>query len=254
MPEAVAAHLVNRDGDHGALVGRFLVPASRFVELEVELDVQLGDGRPVRVGIINDLPLDELIARFAHARGESYRIELFEVLAPTSSLLDLQATAGELHVPGRSGEVFIELPRLEGWDADLEVKLAAIKAFGHGAKLRTGGIVAEAFPTEAEVATFIRAAVAVAIPFKLTAGLHNALRHTDAVTGFEHHGFLNIALAVAEPAEAERWLAERDGAVVAAAVRELDAAVVRPRWRAYGSCSIDEPVADLLALGLLEKP
>ncbi len=252
MPAAIEAHLHNRDGAHGPLVGRFLVPASRFSELEAELAVQLGDGRAVRVGLINDLPVDELMARFAHLRGDRYRIELFEVAAPTSSLLDLQTLAGELHVPGRSGEVFIELPRTEGWDSDLEVKLAAIKAFGHGAKLRTGGVVPEAFPSEVEVATFIRAAIAVATPFKLTAGLHNALRHTDPETGFEHHGFLNIALAVADPGDAERWLGERDGAVVADAVRAIDPARVRSLWRAYGSCSIDEPAADLIQLGLLD--
>ena len=32
-------------------------------------------------------------------------------------------------------------------------------------------------------------------PFKCTAGLHNAVRHRAADTGFEHHGFLNVLLA-----------------------------------------------------------
>ena len=59
---------------------------------------------------------------------------------------------------------------------------------------------------------------------------------------------------MAHPADAERWLAERDGATVAAGVREVDATRVRTVWTAYGSCSVDEPVADLLDLGLLEKP
>ena len=35
------------------------------------------------------------------------------------------------------------------------------------------------------------------MPFKCTAGLHHAVRHRAADTGFEHHGFLNVLLAVA---------------------------------------------------------
>ena len=130
----------------------------------------------------------------------------------------------------------------------------------YGAKLRTGGLTAELFPTEAEVAAFVRACVGAETPFKCTAGLHHAVRHTDAVTGLDHHGFLNLLLATHaatqgdDEAAVTRLLAQRDGAALARAAAALDpteALVARSFFVAFGSCSIAEPVDDLLALGLL---
>jgi len=149
---------------------------------------------------------------------------------------------------------YVELPRGEGW----RPALAVVGAAGHGAKLRTGGPRADAFPTEAEVADFVYACVATEIPFKCTAGLHNAVRHTDPETGFEHHGFLNLALAVAAAVrgdDPQPVLAERDADRVAAAVRELDDATAeraRALYAGHGSCSLGEPAGDLLAMGLLD--
>ncbi|GLZ09402.1 hypothetical protein Acsp03_68680 [Actinomadura sp. NBRC 104412] len=81
------------------------------------------------------------------------------------------------------------------------------------------------------------AAVAEAhVPFRATAGLHHAVRNTDARTGFEQHGFLNLLLATA--AEAVRGLGEDR----AAAVRRM---VV-----SFGTCSITEPLAGLVDMGL----
>src|SRR5664279_6636846 len=42
----------------------------------------------------------------------------------------------------------------------------------------------------------IQHCVSTATPFKLTAGLHQAVRGIDPHTGFTHHGFLNIAVGV----------------------------------------------------------
>jgi hypothetical protein len=141
-----------------------------------------------------------------------------------------------------------------------------------GAKIRCGGITADAFPSPEELAAFIVAATEAAVPFKATAGLHHPVRALDpAGTGFMMHGFLNVLLAT---------LVARDGAdaiTVEAVIGEEDAAVFRVdeetiRWRdrffdiasieamrregfvAYGSCSIAEPVEDLTAMGVLTVP
>lgn len=128
------------------------------------------------------------------------------------------------------------------------------------AKLRTGGTVAAAFPTEQEVAAFIVGCVVRGVPFKCTAGLHGAARHTDPATGFEHHGFLNILAAThaacqgADVAEVAAVLARRSAPRLADTLRGLDLdAVIRARaaFTAYGTCSISEPLAELIRLGLL---
>jgi hypothetical protein len=52
-------------------------------------------------------------------------------------------------------------------------------------------------------------------------------------------------------------LAERDAAALAARANDLDpdrARSVRRWFASYGSCSITEPVEDLVSLGLLTKP
>ncbi len=98
--------------------------------------------------------------------------------------------------------------------------------------------------------------VAHEVPFKLTAGLHHAVRH--GAGGFEHHGFLNALLAThaaiegADAAAVERVLAEpRADALVQRVGSVTEPAVVRSFFVSFGSCSIADPAADLRALGLL---
>ena len=158
--------------------------------------------------------------------------------------------------------VYVEPPRLYGaepghtWLAALD-ELAAMDL---RLKLRTGGLDPDAFPGSAELATCIEAALDRELAFKCTAGLHHALRHRAADTGFEHHGFLNVLLATrasldgAGPAAVAATLEERDAATVRAALEEAgpDALASARRWfTSFGSCSVDEPLEDLATLGLL---
>jgi hypothetical protein len=125
------------------------------------------------------------------------------------------------------------------------------------AKFRTGGLAAELFPTPIELAAVICACRDRKLPFKLTAGLHHAIRHADPETGFVHHGFLGILAgtlaavhADAEVAEVAELLASTDPVpLVELARRHLDAK--RPLWIGFGTCSIPEPLQDLDRLGLM---
>jgi hypothetical protein len=153
----------------------------------------------------------------------------------------------------------VELPRTGARDAVLDV-LAATR---YRAKLRTGGVRAALFPSPEELAATLAACVARGVALKCTAGLHSAVRHTDPGTGFEHHGFLNVLLAVsaltagAPAGIAAEHLGETDAGVLVAALRTWTperAARTRAVFTSFGTCSVLEPVDDLVALGLLPSP
>jgi len=129
------------------------------------------------------------------------------------------------------------------------------------AKFRTGGTTAQAFPSEEDLAYFILASFNAGVPFKLTAGLHHATRYTDGATGFEHHGFLNVMLAVSRALQggSEDDLVEalevRDEGVVVPEVAGWspdDIVAIRSVFLSFGCCAVDEPLDDLRKLGLLE--
>jgi hypothetical protein len=251
MAEAVPRHLALRKGPVDGLVGPFLCPTSRLAELQGTL----GPDQHVRIGLIVDTGPDSLPDRVAVAGGDG-RFDLAMVEVPVPGGPDLVDEVRQVVglAPPAVG-LFVELPRREAWTAALDVLSAAGER--RGAKLRTGGPRADLFPTEAEVAGFIEACARRGLAFKCTAGLHQAVRHTDASTGFEHHGFLNILVATCRAVgggDVRGAIAERDAnrlAAEAAATSDETARAARRLFVSYGSCSIDEPLSDLRALGLL---
>jgi hypothetical protein len=149
--------------------------------------------------------------------------------------------------------------------------LDEVQRAGCFAKIRTGGVKPEAIPPVEEVAGFIVACAERRLPFKATAGLHHPVRAVHTLT-YEAdapragmHGFLNVFLGAAFAWHGERHiepiLAEteptafrfderahwRDRSLDAGQVREARAQFAH----AFGSCSFEEPVQGLEALGLL---
>jgi hypothetical protein len=129
------------------------------------------------------------------------------------------------------------------------------------AKFRTGGVTADAFPSEDDLAYCVLAAYNAGVPFKLTAGLHHAVRHTGERTGFEHHGFLNVMVAAARchagagVGDVAQALGVRDAASLADEVRSWsddDGAAVRSSFTSFGCCGVEDPIQDLLDLGLID--
>ena len=115
-------------------------------------------------------------------------------------------------------------------------------------KLRCGGA---RVPSVDEVAEFIRRCRSEGLRFKATAGLHHALA-TDG-----EHGFLNL-LAACVFGDEEELLTTRDIALdtsFRANGRSADAktcaGVRRGLFASIGSCSFEEPVGELRALGIL---
>ena len=116
-------------------------------------------------------------------------------------------------------------------------------------KLRCGGA---RVPSVAEVAAFVRRCRSEGLRFKATAGLHHALPTNG------EHGFLNL-LAACVFGDEEEMLATRDIALDAESFRaggrtadaEACARVRRELFASIGSCSFEEPVGELRALGVL---
>jgi hypothetical protein len=252
MSRAVAEHRHHRAAPYADLVGRFLCRSSQLLDPLAYLKA----GETFAIGVIADLGGTEASIAIAEQReyqgdelASTLLIEAVEIPLDAGAPLPPQVAEIAHRVPDAAS--YLEIPRVPGWRDAVEA-CAAERA---GAKLRTGGLAAGAFPTEREVAEFITACVEADVPFKCTAGLHQAVRHTDPVTGFEHHGFLNLVVATHTALTGGNVVdavAERDGASLAAACRSIDAAAVRARFVSYGSCSVAEPLADLAALALLD--
>ena len=248
LPEAVTAHRVHRTSWYAPLVGPLLVPASRVGDLAVL-------GEDLEVGLIGDTGL----AGLDHALTASVTIRQVEIPVakrgedPLPGLRDLLSWAsGQAAV-----DVYAEIPLTEGYIAALD-ELAAHT--GVAPKFRTGGLAAELFPSPHTLAFAIVACAQRGLRFKLTAGLHRAIRHTDPSTGFDHHGFLNVLVASAAAAEGAEvddvaaLLAQTSRTSVLTRAQRL-LHTERPLWIGFGSCSISEPLDDLIDLDLLpEEP
>jgi hypothetical protein len=253
MADAVPAHRELR-ARLGGLVGPFVVPAARLDELTEHLDAGTDFGI-------------SLIAAAGHLAAATRRVDGDPWLSLAAVEVPLVADAALAREAVRvlddvlPGDVpaALELPRSAARDEVLDV-LADTR---YRAKLRTGGVRAELFPTPEELAGTLHACITRGIAVKCTAGLHHAVRQTDPDTGFEHQGFLNVLLAVAAltagaPADiAADHLRDSDAEGMAAALRTWPpqrAARARAFFISFGTCSVLEPVDDLVALGLLTTP
>lgn len=222
MQDAVRNYARYREEEYAWALGKFVVPAERAHEVPSEFSLSILGIDEVKAATADDV---ERIARDADGRT-----------------------------------VYVEI-------TDLAL-LDPIARHGLRAKIRTGGLTADAFPAIDGVAKFLRACKAAGVAFKATAGLHHPLRCVKALT-YAHdspvgtmHGFLNVFLAAALLDHAEAILAENDPSAFAfdddgASWRDhrLTTDALRTMRRgfatSFGSCSFEEPIGDLRALGWL---
>ncbi|MGB7191444.1 MAG: hypothetical protein WBD10_15010 [Acidobacteriaceae bacterium] len=254
MLEAVRRYREYLAGEDRWALGRFVVPAARLAEFESAFEeVCCGEREPVwALSVLGTGDLSGL------ARG-AVSVESVELKAGsvTEAERELAECGGEVPVyvefdPGRASAM-----------------LPALAHAGARAKIRTGGVASEAFPSLETVAGFLLACARARVPFKATAGLHHAVRGDYKLTYEAQsaratmHGFANVFLAavlawcgaerrtVMETlgatefqfgAENVRWLGFELSAEEIAAARRGFAV-------SYGSCSFEEPIAEAKALG-----
>lgn len=249
---AVPAHHRHRRAWYAEMVGPFVVPAARLREL----GPLLAD-RPLSLSVtFPDGPsgLADAVRTVYSVAGA--RLASVEVAVPASVPPAELVAALDDHLPG-DALGYVEIPR-DGRAGEL---LDALAGGRYLAKFRTGGLVPTAHPDERELAGSILAAVARELPFKCTAGLHHAVRHTDGE--LEQHGFLNVLLATeaalrgAGPDELAATLADRSARSVGGTIKALPEdrlATARAAFRSFGTCDMADPLADLAALEILKPP
>jgi hypothetical protein len=266
---AVANYASYRSGTACWALGRLIVPAARLRELEAAAAPCFPTGvHRWRISALAGGELDhelDLVAAFNERHAGQATVDTIELKASSPDAIGRALAA----VDGRLG-VYVEIPV----SADPGDAVAALAAAGARAKVRAGGVVADAFPSPDDLFRFIQRCAAAGVPFKATAGLHHPLRGEYPLTYAPGSargtmfGFLNVFLAAAGvshgmPEETARALLvesspgalEFDQEGVTYRGARLGDAELRHTRRslaiAFGSCSFREPIDELRGLGLL---
>lgn len=261
MAEAVDARAMYAESWYAGLLGSFVVRADRVEELVAVLTATPDSWGPEPLDITVTVPTGPVGVAEAVRSAQHPALRLVSVEVPLGDTEpDTEVLVRTRHeVPGDL-PLYVELART----VDPATAMPVLAEAQVRAKLRTGGTSAAGFPDEATVARFVHAAVNASVPFKATAGLHNAIRHRDPDTGFEHHGFLNLLAATTavlllpevDREEIRLVVAERNPEPLIDLLLGLSreqAVAVRQAFTGFGTCSTIEPVEDLVGLGLLSR-
>ncbi|MFL6375189.1 MAG: hypothetical protein ACJ73D_11025 [Pyrinomonadaceae bacterium] len=271
MSDAVINYATYRNSNYSWMLGRFVVTAARLDEFyEHAADFISRDSHDAwRLAVIVGDDFAKTIEQIREFNARTHGGVVCDVVEYKV------ATRGDIENAGNSMPqeitAYFELPLGQ----ELPELIAAVATSGQRAKIRTGGVTPDAFPQSNEIVRFVRTCLAANVLFKATAGLHHPVRCYQPLT-YEAkapkgtmHGFLNLFLMTGfarkgyKPGILEQVMEEEF-----ADVFTLDSSGIT--WRgeytldprqiealrtsgiqAFGSCSFDEPVADLQKLGIL---
>jgi hypothetical protein len=268
MDEAVRHYASYLDSDDRWMLGRFVVSAARLAELGESLQrlaLPPGGTRPWELTVVlgaDGVGDRQRIDEFVATHGARAQVRAVEV--KVASVADVATLAGWLPA---DVERYLEVPHRE----EYHELLAAIHAAGMAAKLRTGGVTPDLFPSVTQVRAFLQAAVALGVPFKATAGLHHPFGGSHPLTyapdSARHgmFGFVNVLLATAllrvgvTEEVVDALLLEADPAAFTRSddgwswrgheVSAAELTAARDAFRGFGSCSFREPVDELALEG-----
>ena len=264
MADAIRAYALYLDSESAWMLGRFVVPATRLEELAEHATPVWQSGRRWHVSAVGTASDLDAVASFSARHADRACVDSFETRA--TSVVEIRTLAGRCTSPLL--RLHVELPLT----AALESLVRAVRDAGAVAKVRTGGVTTEAFPSAGALAEFLLLCARHEVPFKATAGLHHPLRGEYPLTydagspRATMFGFVNVFLAAllaregADQRTLESLLTEREGSSITAdasgiAWRGHRVSAERVReGRAcsavsFGSCSFTEPVHDLATLG-----
>ncbi|HET8988543.1 MAG TPA: hypothetical protein VFN43_08545 [Humibacillus sp.] len=252
---AVREHLDRRSAPYAGHIGALLVPATSAAEVtRLAAQDERTAGRPLDVGLVvrPGSPLTPAIEATTLLRDDT-RVVVTGLEVGWSP--DWRSVL-PLDVP-----VVVEVGLGTDQQAGLDDIAAAVDDDAQvTAKFRTGATPTWPWPDEHVLGGFLDAVILHGLSFKLTGGLHHAVRGEHA--GEQQHGLLNVivatheALAGAEAPELAHVLAQTSAELLADRVSRLtavDAARVRASFTAYGCCGVLDPLIELAALGLIDE-
>lgn len=283
MPPAVRHYAHYRASGAGWMLGRFVCPANALELFSQSADPLLprdAGAIPWRLSVTGSGDVAADLAAIK-AFNERHRVcfdecgalvDAYEAKVATTSDIDALHTAVPVDLM-----TYVEVPV-----AQASTLLPHVAARGRRAKIRMGGVVADAFPAAEAVVHFLQTCVDCSITAKATAGLHHPLRgayrltYADDAPSGRMYGFVNLWLAAALVLAGD---AEGHTASLAAQLlgesnaRAFQVDESRILWHApshdvvidrallqrtretllvsFGSCSFTEPTDEFRALGWL---
>ncbi len=288
LEEALRTYLdAKKNSPFRWMLGRFVCPTNLLSDL-VRLAQGNGDAHFLKVtGLGQQIaPAGEVLANleanlhlvqdFRDDWGADSVIDMVELALPNEAAVDgLLPHLPRVEAALESAQLrgFFELAKTPRWPNDLAYLCHVLRRNLQphiGLKTRCGGVTTAAFPGNADTALFIECCRVSQLPWKATAGLHHPCRHWDDTLKVWHHGFLNVFIAgvlsrvhALMASDVVQILADRSGEQF----RFESDAIFWKNWTctteqiteartvfatSFGSCSFDEPVQDLLAMGLLD--
>ncbi len=267
MTVAVKNYADYLKSENAWMLGRFIVPVNRLNEFSDEAEKHFTKKTLWRLSVLASDNLRqtlEVITKFNEINQGKAIIDTLEIKVTEAR----EITEAHKLLPGEITAYF-EIPVSDF----LSNFITALAITRQRAKIRTGGITANAFPSTDAIIKFMRICMAANVPFKATAGLHHPLRCTRPLTYETNspigtmHGFFNLFLSACllrqdlnnasvhrlmnetDAAKFEfdedgiRWTDQNISLKTIALTREKNAV-------SFGSCSFLEPIEDLQVIGL----
>lgn len=280
MSEAIETFKRYLNGRESWIISSIVLPIDRLTEVAGSFD-----DTPCRLSAIprrtedSHLWLGRLGEDCSHLRSflaahPQVAVQALEIPLPKPGDASEIAKRVEELVPlVNEHRVFLELlSSASSFREELDATIAALERYRlslWGIKLRLGGAVPDAFPSIATVADVLATVRDHQVPIKFTAGLHHPLCHWNNDLGVHMHGFINVLMAAMfahacrlPPKNIETILADersKDFVFHGDIARWLDLPIrteliedLRRLIVGFGSCSVDEPLDDLRALGWVD--
>ncbi|REE89109.1 hypothetical protein A8990_107207 [Paenibacillus taihuensis] len=216
MHAAIQQYHSYMHGQDNWMLGKFVIPVSRLVELAPFKRMFSAD-HPLTLSVIGSRSRTTLecqsllngcvewIEEFRNQYQLAATVDTLELplpLPPANIEQELLRTiAQETSASGLRAFCELTYPLDADWESAMSEAIQQFADFNAasdiklGIKLRTGGVAAAAFPSPSQVAAVLAACREGQVPMKFTAGLHHPVRMFRDEVNTKMHGFLNVFFA-----------------------------------------------------------